>query len=358
MADSDFWHELAGKFRVLDPMQCLSLKWIAFPAEKEWKPEIVAIGDACQSVKAQFEALATRAGLGLTSASVTSSGILGWLEAVQYFADNERSSEGIHTDEAGITRHFIGGTILRLCEVSANLCNALEVRAIESAEDPYTAVLESVVAPFSDSRNHLSVEARNRIRRAHIESERFRWESESLIESQRLDGQAATLERNKGNLQAARSVLKALRAEYSIFPEDQYREYMKMEIEAATNSLELYSSQRRLLEIEYYYPEAKGEQLDVPEDSAIEKSMPPESSVRVPASLSITEERRALLAAYKREGKEHGIRITDEMVAKAASNTWNERTPVQRWKNNDPRCTPGDDRKIRAVLKAKPHLKR
>ena len=66
---------------------------------------------------------------------------------------------------------------------------------------------------------------------------------------------------------------------------------------------------------------------------------------------------KALLQAYKAEGLARGIRITDEMVAKAASPTWHDRTPVQRWKSNDARCTPGDDRKIRAVLRDKPHLK-
>jgi hypothetical protein len=255
MADSDFWHELADKFRALDPTQCLRLKWIAFPVERRWEPEVIATGEACTSVKVQFEPLATRAGLKLTSASITSSGLLGWLEAIQYFAGNERTSEGILTGEDGITRQFIGGTIMNLCEVSADLCNALEVRALESTQDPYTAVLESLVEASSESRNRLSDEARNRIRRARIKSQKFIWEAESLIESQRLDGQAATLERNKGNLQAARLVLTALQSEYSVFPEDDYRDYMKSEIETAANSLELYASQRRMLEIEFYYPE-------------------------------------------------------------------------------------------------------
>jgi hypothetical protein len=70
----------------------------------------------------------------------------------------------------------------------------------------------------------------------------------------------------------------------------------------------------------------------------------------------IANERTTLLDSYKREGKERGVRITDAMVARAASTRWNERTPVQRWKRNDPRCTSGDDAKIRSVLKRKPHL--
>lgn len=68
-------------------------------------------------------------------------------------------------------------------------------------------------------------------------------------------------------------------------------------------------------------------------------------------------ERGALLQAYKNEGTQRGIRITDKMIAQAASKSWHDRTPVQRWKRNDKRCTKGDDAKIRAVLKNKPHLK-
>ncbi len=70
----------------------------------------------------------------------------------------------------------------------------------------------------------------------------------------------------------------------------------------------------------------------------------------------VARERKALITAYKAEGTKRGIRITDRMIAEAASPTWHERTPVQRWKRNDPRCTPVDDRKIRSVLRKKPHL--
>lgn len=72
---------------------------------------------------------------------------------------------------------------------------------------------------------------------------------------------------------------------------------------------------------------------------------------------SVAQQGAALLNAYKSEGAGIGIRITDKMIAEAACETWHDRTPVQRWKRNDPRCTPGDDYRIRAVLKAKPHLK-
>jgi hypothetical protein len=73
-------------------------------------------------------------------------------------------------------------------------------------------------------------------------------------------------------------------------------------------------------------------------------------------SARVAAERKALLQAYVSECAEHRIRVTDRMIAEAARPTWHDRTPVQRWKRNDRRCTPGDDSAIRAVLKKKPHL--
>jgi hypothetical protein len=83
--------------------------------------------------------------------------------------------------------------------------------------------------------------------------------------------------------------------------------------------------------------------------------MPQSPSIR--QADDIAAERKELLQAYKSEGARVGIRITDKMIAEAASGTWHERTPVQRWKRNSPRSTPADDVRIRAVLKKKPHLK-
>lgn len=85
---------------------------------------------------------------------------------------------------------------------------------------------------------------------------------------------------------------------------------------------------------------------DTHSNTAGTKSEPPEQA----------SERAALLHAYKGECAAHGIRVTDQMIAAAARPTWHDRTPVQRWKRNDRRCTPGDDSAIRTVLRKKPHL--
>ena len=81
-----------------------------------------------------------------------------------------------------------------------------------------------------------------------------------------------------------------------------------------------------------------------------------QASGQLEEGATVAAQRKALLQAYNAECAKHGIRVTDRMIAAAARPTWHDRTPVQRWKRNDPRCTPGDDSAIRAVLKKKPHL--
>ncbi len=81
-----------------------------------------------------------------------------------------------------------------------------------------------------------------------------------------------------------------------------------------------------------------------------------EPSVIPPEENGTAIDRKLLLEAYKNECKLAGIRVTDEMIARAANPRWNERTPVKRWKSYIPSCTAADDAMIRRVLKEKPHL--
>lgn len=78
---------------------------------------------------------------------------------------------------------------------------------------------------------------------------------------------------------------------------------------------------------------------------------------RTPAThqVSVTERQR-LIDDYKRECKESGVRVTDAMIAKAASSSWNDRTQVTWWKRSDPRSTAFADRAIRRILAQRPHL--
>jgi hypothetical protein len=70
----------------------------------------------------------------------------------------------------------------------------------------------------------------------------------------------------------------------------------------------------------------------------------------------IAEERSGILDAFKARARSQGIIVTDEMVAKAAKKTWNDRTMVTWWKRNDPNCKLPHDRLIRAVLARDPAL--
>jgi len=70
---------------------------------------------------------------------------------------------------------------------------------------------------------------------------------------------------------------------------------------------------------------------------------------------TVAMDRAARLTAFKAKGRSQGIRITDEMVAKAAKpGSWNDRTMVTWWKACDPRCKLPHDKKIRAVLERDP----
>jgi hypothetical protein len=70
---------------------------------------------------------------------------------------------------------------------------------------------------------------------------------------------------------------------------------------------------------------------------------------------AVAAERTAVLAAFKTKARSQGIKVTDEMIAKAAKpEKWNTRTMVTRWKRNDPKCRPIHDRMIRAVLSRDP----
>jgi hypothetical protein len=124
-----------------------------------------------------------------------------------------------------------------------------------------------------DPKNLLSVEARKRIQRAIIESDKFVWKAEVLIKKLHLDERKdrdlrkAQLLRNEANFNKAKAIISAHRHEFSKLdiPERRYREIIREEIESASNSMELYDVQRRLLETEFFFPEGQVASLPAPE---------------------------------------------------------------------------------------------
>lgn len=120
----------------------------------------------------------------------------------------------------------------------------------------------------NDPKNLLSVEARKRIERAHIQSQKYILKAEISIDKFRLDpiGHKANALRNEAFFNKAKSVLSVLRKEFSQLniSEPRYREIMREEIEGASNSFQLSMSQRYLLENEFYYPEEKNTPIVLP----------------------------------------------------------------------------------------------
>ncbi len=107
-----------------------------------------------------------------------------------------------------------------------------------------------------DPRNRLSTEARQRLLRAHLESDRIRWEAQANVDARQLSDAKAKYVLNQADLKAARTVLKVLSKEYDDagLTLREFWAAMKLEIEGVANSFELYDSQKRLLETEFFVP--------------------------------------------------------------------------------------------------------
>ena len=121
MADSDFWRDLAVSFRAIsDPMGILTAKWTNFEQQPRW--ELVR-GDFI-TLSAQFEPLARRGGWKLDS---TRDSLEVWLDAMRF-------EEGYVLEERTKveTGEVIACLIPALCQRSADFCNLLESRALES----------------------------------------------------------------------------------------------------------------------------------------------------------------------------------------------------------------------------------
>jgi hypothetical protein len=100
--------------------------------------------------------------------------------------------------------------------------------------------------------------------------------------------------------------------------------------------------------------------IDEPRSESAETRAPSEEEAANVSSTGdgvgrVTADRQSLLAAFKTTARGQGIRVTDDMVAKAANpGRWNDRTMVTWWKRNDDRCKTPHDKKIRALLVKEP----
>jgi hypothetical protein len=246
MADAEFWRDLALKFRALPTDDgTFRIDWSTVVG----KPGVKWTPFASDDTRVQFELLARRAGLALEPESRDF--LLVWFSLLKESSASRviRNQITLSIGDEG-SHETVYGSIADPCGASAIRCSVLEVDSIKQVRGKITHLP-------NDTRTLLPQEALKRVDRAHVEADRFVWEAEALIDTQRLNrsGVQANTERNQGHLKKARFILSALQSEYSrlSLADSEYRLCINGEIEAASNSLELYDSQRRLLETEFFF---------------------------------------------------------------------------------------------------------
>jgi len=104
----------------------------------------------------------------------------------------------------------------------------------------------------------------------------------------------------------------------------------------------------------------RGDEQSVPSPPAVPARTIRQENAEDTVSLNrhdaCTAERTKLRDDYKAECKRAGVRVTDEMIAKAANPRWKSRSNIQKWRSCDSKYEGSADRKIREVFRKKPHL--
>ena len=125
MDNSDFWRDLAEKFRTADPSGILSAEWhyseealAASPAMPKWHLAGPNQDQRTRSIQKDFDALARRGGPKIHPYMES---LIGWLEAL-------RES---HLDGTIVAADNRTGIIMRVCQASADLCKLNESLALE-----------------------------------------------------------------------------------------------------------------------------------------------------------------------------------------------------------------------------------
>ncbi len=136
MLESDFWRDLAEKFRPLDPLQLLRADWHQVVEVGEQVPPVatwhlVGTDRNTRSILFDFDALARRGGPRVHPVMDSRDG---WLEALkEYQLNAEIQGTGIESKPDGtIVAHVYSGSIMRVCQASVDLCKLLESLALET----------------------------------------------------------------------------------------------------------------------------------------------------------------------------------------------------------------------------------
>jgi len=131
MADSNFWRDIAVKFRVLDPTGTLRADWHQSRTTSHIPPDVSErwrIVGPDPSVELEFEALARRAGIEI---SPEADSLAMWLDAVRI---NNATLEPPSYEEApdgSIAVIHMSATIHQVAIASANYCKIMESKTIE-----------------------------------------------------------------------------------------------------------------------------------------------------------------------------------------------------------------------------------
>jgi hypothetical protein len=364
MLDSDFWRNLAEQFNGAgDAMGILDARW-SIRMEQGSSPQSVAQYEIkCgkyTALRAKFEAIACRGGIKLNPAPPP---LVAWLEALRHESINAEKPGGDFRmgPQGKVAEGTAFGTIKNLCQASEELCHILESRVLalervpqsESVAelrklgltidiDENTAArilggLQIIDGRYFQGHYHRGNNDPRPASRQHL------FDAYHVIAKELVN--ASTSDEVLENM--IPSMVNAFRLKEDWWPRVS-PETLKRMLQGPVHE---WKGKRLLMQTEPIRP---GESALSPQPStpSISKQIDTAEGVA-----NVIAERMALIQAYKRECKEHGIKVTDAMIAQAASPKWNERTPVARWKVNDSRCTAADDVMIRAVLKKKPHLK-
>ncbi len=118
MLESDFWKDLAEKFRVLDPKGILYAHWTSFH-----RPHWELIRGEFPTLARRYEPLARRGGSRLDRSRDS---LEVWLDAMK--AEPDLVYDEMTSVETG---EVLSCSIYYLCQRSGDFCNILESRAIE-----------------------------------------------------------------------------------------------------------------------------------------------------------------------------------------------------------------------------------
>lgn len=130
LANSEFWRDMANKFRTLDPSGCVHLTWKQYKNGGFSYDVTSAQRPGCAYIKHQFMALAARCAITLANRN-TSSPLDLWINLIITPNDAKYRRTGSSASDGGPVDTWVGGFMEDASEVCAQTCTAFEIRELE-----------------------------------------------------------------------------------------------------------------------------------------------------------------------------------------------------------------------------------